>query len=333
MLNSTTISATLKFRLGAVIVCSDGKEGTVTSLGFDGTNRCSFALGIHIGRFFARTVYVSFAHVIDATSSPITLDIASEQLLKASKEIPSGVWLDNRCVVVNTDASARGTLVMIAIHPGGKELSYIVAHHLRLGQDTLLRGDVVTKIDANQITISLPAATLQTLPPYRTDEELLVEVERALFELTPLHIDFGGMTIRVVDGVLYLDGNISSSLRSDIVEDQVLGIPGLLGVENRLVGDDILASNVALTLGHDPHTHDLPIGVYPRLGVVRLSGAVRNKQQKDAAEEIAKSVPGVRRIENDLVVKPDRELLPVMTPAASGEAQDLVPGQYVRHTK
>ena len=122
-------------------------------------------------------------------------------------------------------------------------------------------------------------------------------------------------------------------MRGEIVADQAVAIPGLLEVKNRLLGDDVLASDVASALGRDPHTHDLPIGVYPRLGIVRLSGAVHNDLQKDAAEEIVKSILGVRGVENDLVVRPDSELLPVMAPAASGEAEDLVPGQYIRHTK
>jgi osmotically-inducible protein OsmY len=333
MINSTPISEMLKFRLGTKIICSDGEEGSLSSIGFDAARQSLFALAIRVGRFFGKTVYVPFAHVVDATSSAITLDITCEELLSASNTVPVGVWLDSRCVVVNTATSARGTLILIAIHPSREELSYIVARHLRPGQDTLLSADVVTKIDANQITVSLPEATLQTLPPYRTDEELQKDVERVIFELTPLHVDLHAITMRVVDGVLYLDGNISSSLRAEIVADQAVGIQGLLEVQNRLIGDDALASNVALALGRDPHTRDLPIGVYPCLGIVRLSGAVHNDRQKDIAAEITKGIPDVCAVENDLVVRPDSELLSVLAPTANAEAQDLVPGKYIRHTK
>jgi osmotically-inducible protein OsmY len=328
-----TMSGMRKFRLGTKIVCSDGEEGSLSSIGFDGSHWRLRAIGIHIGRLFGKTVYVPFARVIKATSSSITLDITREQLLEASREAPDGAWLSSRCVVVNAGMSVHGTLMLVAVHPESGELAYVVAHHLRPGQDTLLREDVVTKIDVDQIMVSLPEAALQTLPPYRTDEELQAEVEHVLFELTPLHVDLHGIMLRVLDGVLYLDGNISSSLRGEIVEDQAVGIWGLLAVENRLVGDDLLASEVALALGHDPRTRDLPIGVYPRLGVVRLSGTVHNEQQKAAAAEIAMSIRGVRGVDNDLVVRPDSELLPVMAATAAGEAEDLVPGRYIRHTK
>ena len=329
-----SISAMHKFRLGTKIVCSDGEEGALTSIGFDGAYQYPLAIGIHIGHLFGKTVYVPFAHVVDATASSVTLDITREQLLEGSKEAPDIAWLDSRSVVVNADTAARGTLMLVAVYPDSSELSYIVTHHLRPGQDTLLREDVVTKIELGQITVSLPDATLQTLPPYRTDEELQADVEQVVFELTPLHVDLHGITMRVVDSVLYLDGNVSSSLRGEIVEDQAVGIRGLLEVKNRLVGDDVLASDLALALGRDPRTSDLPIGVYPRLGIVRLSGAVHNEQQKAAAEEIAKSFPGARGvISSDLVVRPDTDILNVMAATAAGEAQDLVPGRYVRHTK
>ena len=75
MEKSTSISAMLKFRLGAKIICSDGEEGSLASIGFDNVHQSLFALGIRIGGLFGQTVYVPFAHVIDATSHGITLDL------------------------------------------------------------------------------------------------------------------------------------------------------------------------------------------------------------------------------------------------------------------
>ena len=223
--------------------------------------------------------------------------------------------------------------MLIAVHPEHGELAYIVAHDLRPGQDTLLHETYVTSVAADKVTVSIPDDKLNALPPYRSDRELQQEVESILYDLTPLHIDLKAINIRVLDSVLYLDGNISSTLRSDIVQDQVLGVEGLMEIKNRLVADDQLAADLALALGQDDRTRDLPLGVYPRLGVVRLSGAVHNSQQKAAAEEIAKSFPGVRSVTNDLVVDPGADMLNVMSPAEGREAKDIVPGKYIRHTQ
>ena len=184
----------------------------------------------------------------------------------------------------------------------------------------------------NKITSFLRCKS-SAFPPYRSDRELQQDVEEVLFELAPLHVDFRGMNIHVLDRVLYLDGNVSSSLRGEIVAKQAMGVVGLLEVKNHLVGDDQLANDLAFALGHDPRTRDLPIGIYPRLGVVRLSGAVHDPQEKVAAEEIAHAFPGVRSVVNGLVVDPKAEGLNVMAAAAGGDAEDIVPGRYVRHTK
>ncbi len=332
MAKSTLISEMEKFHFGSKVFGTDGEEGVLTHLGFDASSRRLVSIGVKYGRFFGKTVYVPFSVVTDATGMGVTLNMTQEQLMASLTEA-SGVLLDSHSVVQNTDTNAKGTLKFVAVHPESGVLAYVVAHLLRPGQDTLLREDLVKKVAAGQVIVSVPDSDFQTFPPYRSDEDLQREVESVIFDFTPLHIDLPGMTIRVLDSVLYLDGNISSSLRGDIVEDQASGVQGLLEIKNRLVGDDILAGNLAMALGRDPRTHDLPIGVYPRLGVVRLSGAVHNEQQKNAAGEIARSFQGVRSVVNDLVIRPNAELLNVMASSAGGEAEDKVPGKYTRHTK
>ncbi len=332
MEKSTPISEMEKFRFGSKIFCTNGEDGVLTHVSLDANMRRVTGIGVRYGRIFGKTVYVPFSAVTEATSMGIRLNISYEEM-EASKAQPGALVLDNRSSVQNSANGSKGTLSMVATHPETGEINYIVAHHLRAGQDTLLRADQITKIDAGLIIASVPDAVFQTLPPYRSDDELQREVEQILFDYTPLHVDLPGMTIRVLDSVLYLDGNISSSLRGDIVVDQASGVLGLLEIKNRLVGDDVLAADLAMALGRDQRTRDLPIGVYPRLGVVRLSGAVHNEQQKAAAEEIARGFAGVRSVDNDLVIKPQAELLNVMASAAGGDAEDRVPGKYIRHTK
>lgn len=330
---AASIAEMQKFHFGHKIICSDGEEGTLAQVIFENSTRKLSAIGIRLGFLFSRTVYVPFSAVESATGNGIELSLARAELAAASAEKPGGVALDSRSIVQNKDTVDKGTLRLVAVHPNGGTLAYIVTHALRPGQDTLLRQDVVVQIASGEITVSLPDATLQTLPPYRSDRELQQEVENILFDLTPLHVDFDGMTVRVLDGVLYLDGNISSTLRGEMVADQSAGVQGLLEVRNNLVGDDQLASDLALALGRDARTRGLPIGVYPRLGVVRLSGTVHDELQKAAAEEIARAFPGVRSVVNDLVIKAKGDALSVMAPAVGENVPDKVPGKYVRHTK
>jgi osmotically-inducible protein OsmY len=333
MEKTTSIAEMQKFIFGSKVFCSDGEDGVLTHVGFDPAARCITQIGVKQGRFFGKTIYLPFNTVTDASGDGVYLSLTRDAMLSVSKEEPPHVLLGSKSVVQHTESSARGTLLLVAVQPKSGELAYIVAHSLRQGQDTLLREDYVKKLDNGRIEVSISDATLQTLPPYRPDSELQREVEDILFDLTPLHVDFKGMSVRVLDGVLYLYGNISSTLRGDIVRDQALGVQGLLEIKNRLVGDDQLAGDLAMELAHNPRTQGLPIGVYPRLGVVRLSGAVHNSQQKEAAEDIARQFPGVRSVINDLVLDPDAEMLHVMSSSEGGEAIDKVPGKYIRHTR
>ncbi|GCE03595.1 BON domain-containing protein [Dictyobacter aurantiacus] len=329
---SSPISEMEKFHFGGKVFCADGEDGTLSHLGVDPSSQRIVSLGVKTGRFFGKTVYVPFSAVTDASGNGITLSISRDEL-NASTAQSSGSLLDARSTVQESGSNSRGTLKLIAAHPQTGELAYIVVRSLRAGQDVLILQQYFTKIDAGTILINVPEPVFQTLPPYRTDEELQREVEDVIYDMTPIHIDFPGMKNRVLDSVLYLDGNISSSLRGEMVEDQASGVPGLLEIQNHLVGDDTLAADLAMALGRDERTRDLPIGVYPRLGAVRLSGFVRTAEQKAAAEQIARSYPGVRSVENGLIINSKSDLLNVMASSAGGEGEDIVPGRYVRHTK
>jgi osmotically-inducible protein OsmY len=333
MSKTSLISEMLKFHFGNRVVYADGEEGYLVHVIFDPTTRQMTHIGVKQGRLFGKTTQLPFAAVTRSTREGVFLNVKHiDAATLASAEV-RGVIFDQKTSVENTSTGARGTLMLIAVHPENAELAYLAAHNLRPGQDTLIQQQLVTGLEAGRITVAVPEATLKELPPYRSDYVLQQEVESILYDFTPLHVDLKGIRARVLDGVLYLDGNISSSLRSDIARDQVAGVAGLMEIKNNLVGDDTLAGNLAMALGRDPRTRDLPIGVYPRLGVVRLSGAVHNGQQKSAAGEIARNFPGVISVINDLVVDPQADLLHVMSSSEGGEAEDKVPGKYIRHTK
>ena len=331
----SSIIETQKFHFGSRIVCSDGEEGILVQVGFNPSTRTITHIGIRQGRFFGKNVYLPYDTVTNATGEGVTLSVTGADVLAASKNAPNAVFLDNKSVVEATGqgATGKGSLLLVAVQPVSGLLSYIVAHHLHAGQDTMLAQEYITGMAADHVTVTVPSAAFQALPAYRSDADLQQDVERMLFDMTSLHVDLKGMLIRVLDGVLYLDGNISSSLRADVVQDQAYGVRGLLGVKNNLLGDDILAADLASALGRDERTHDLPIGVYPKLGLVRLGGAVHTAQQKAAAEEIARSFPHVRGVTNTLVIDANADAIHVMSPAEGGEANDLIPGKYIRHTK
>lgn len=335
MTTTTRISEMQKFHFGNKIFYADGEDGTLTYVIFDPSTRRLTHIGVRQGRLFGKTFSLPSSSVASATAEGIRLTIKRDDASAARVADAQGVLLDGKSVVENVAgaATSTGTLLMVAIHPENAELAYIVARHFKEGQDILIQQSYISAVAAGRVTVDIPADALMALPPFRPDAVLQQEVEAAIFDFAPLHIEMKGINARVLDSVLYLDGNISSVLRSDTVSDQVLSVQGLLEVKNNLVPDDSLAADLAMALGRDPRTSDLPIGVYPRLGVVRLSGAVHNSQQKAVAAEIARQFPGVRSVINDLVIDAKTDLLRVMSASEGGEAEDIVPGHYTRHTR
>lgn len=325
------ISEMQKFHFGNKIFCTDGQAGTLTRVLFDAPARRLTHLAVKQSRLFGRTFYVPFTAVTRATGEGIWLQLTLAELAASPESAGPGVELDARAAVVGSGAS--GTLGLVAVQPGSGDLVYIVAHNVPAGRSTLLRENYVAELAPGKVLISIEAQALNALPPYRSDRELQHEVEEIIFDLGFLHIDLKGLRLRVLDSVLYMEGNISSALRGELARDQVMGVEGLLEVKNNLVGDDTLAADIALALGQDERTRELPIGVYPQLGVVRLSGSVRNAQQKSAAGEIARTFDGVRGVSNDLVVDPSADMLYVMSAPEGGEAKDITPGKFIRHTK
>ncbi len=333
MSKATHISEMVKFHFGSAIFCTDGESGILAHVIFDAETRRMTHIGVKQGRFFGRVAHVPFESVIKATGEGVTLNVKRAEVAAPGSDVSGGVPFDNKSSVERTGSAAKGTLKLVATQPVSGELAYIVAHNLRAGQDAFLHAEYVNALAKDHITVTISDDALKALPPYRPDDVLKQEVEAILFDLTPMHVDLKGINIRVLDGVLYLDGNISSSLRADTARDQVYGVQGLLEVKSNLVGDDQLAADLARALGQDSRMRDLPIGVYPKLGAVRLSGAVHTAAQEAAAEELARKFPGVRSVTSDLVVNPNVDILHVMSAPEGGEAQDLIPGKYTRHTQ
>jgi len=325
------ISETQKFHFGNTVFCADGRAGILSRVLFDASARGLTHLAVKQNRLFGKTLYVPLAAVTRATGEGVWLQITLAELAASPESPGPGVELDAHTAVQGSGVD--GTLTLVAVQPDSGELAYLVARNVPAGRDTLLREQYVAKIVPGKVVVSIDPRKLNELPPYRSDQELQREVEEIIFDLGFLHIDLKGLRLRVLDGVLYMEGNISSALRGELAGDQVAGVTGLLEVKNNLVGDDILAADIAHALGQDERTHDLPIGVYPQLGVVRLSGSVRHAQQKAAAGEIAQKFAGVRGVINDLVVDPAADMLYVMSAPEGGETRDITPGKFVRHTK
>jgi hypothetical protein len=97
------------------------------------------------------------------------------------------------------------------------------------------------------------------------------------------------------------------------------------------------ANTIAATLRQSGQLHQYTIDVVVRDGVAELRGNVKDRAQLDVALQIAKDVPGVERVVNQLAVAEKSAIqqvqggsvpppLPVKTPEGAGVLPDTVPG-------
>jgi osmotically-inducible protein OsmY len=162
------------------------------------------------------------------------------------------------------------------------------------------------------------------LPRSRADDELRQDVYHRLRDCQLMRLDLPGITIHARDGIVWLRGHVSSDGKRRRADEVVWGLAGVLELRNELAPDTALAAAVAMALAYDPRTAREPIGVYPDLGVIHLSGIVRTPAAQAGAREVATAVPLVKQVVNDLRIGPDAEVLPDLATVTNN--YDLVPG-------
>ena len=69
------------------------------------------------------------------------------------------------------------------------------------------------------------------------------------------------------------------------------------------VDDTVITTKVKSLLAVDDFLKSFQIGVKTYKGIVQLSGFVGSQKAVDKADEIARSVKGVKAVKNDLIVK------------------------------
>lgn len=322
MQSATDLADVVKYRFDVTVQASDGEAGRLVSVIVDAGRRCVLAVGLKVGFLLGATYYVPVTNVLGGSEDALTLAIPLDEIKQSPKDVPSGAAMTS-ATVITSGGKTLGRLAQMTVTATDQALQTVVLHRGGRGE-ALIPASQVTGVSTKQIQVELSAASVDKLVPFRRDSDLYDEVYRALFDYAPLRIDLAGMTIRVVDGAVWLIGHVSSDLNQRLASDLMDGIPGVASVYNALVTDSDLAAQVSRALARDPRTAGEMIGVYPMLGEVRLRGSVRTAEARAAAGEIARAMRGVKSVVNDLHVDPNVRVVPVM--AGITNEEDMVPG-------
>jgi osmotically-inducible protein OsmY len=180
-------------------------------------------------------------------------------------------------------------------------VTHVVIRRGLLGSHRLIVPmDRVVDATLERIVLDLRPDELAALPEYRTDDEITVDVERAIGDDQIVrHLSARHLNIAVHNGVVTVTGNIASSTHRQRVEDSIRRVRGVRSLQNLPIGDDEVEVAVAQALGRDPRTGRFIILVSATLGIVRLSGDV-----PAVAIDRARAVLGVREVRTAEPLRP-----------------------------
>jgi osmotically-inducible protein OsmY len=152
---------------------------------------------------------------------------------------------------------------------------------------------------------------LQRYTPPQSDDEIQAAIAEALQRQ-------GGDALRHVQvqvdcGLVALHGTTPTVADKAKAEQIAWSVRGVIAVRNALQANTTIAARVSAALAEDPRTALEPIDVSSSGATVTLIGQVASGEAREAAEQIARSVPGVAVVINALEVRPhDMEVEPMV---------------------
>ncbi len=161
--------------------------------------------------------------------------------------------------------------------------------------------------------LSAACATTRTAGTQLDDATVTSKVEAKLAgdpQVSGFNVD-----VDTMDGVVTLRGEVESATAKAEAEKLARDTEGVRGVRNELsvveetagagerLSDGWITAKIKAALAADAGLNPFNIDVDTTDGVVTLSGVVANAENRAKAEEVARGIEGVVRVENELRVE------------------------------
>ncbi|MHB8842075.1 MAG: BON domain-containing protein [Candidatus Aquicultor sp.] len=183
---------------------------------------------------------------------------------------------------------------------------------------TLEQKEIAEQIAQRFGPVQLDSDIIIESPMIIDDGDVLAEARKAIAKDTDLAHDIG--VGRVVDGIVYLQGHSESVFEIERAADIVASAPGVKDIVSEVrIKTDVLITDVDLVdevmqrLRVEPTIEAESLTASAKNGTVKIEGTVKNIKQKMLASNLAKQMPGVVKIENDLAVSEHPVSLDVAT--------------------
>lgn len=155
-------------------------------------------------------------------------------------------------------------------------------------------------LDVDNELITAPLLTI-------SDIDIETDVKAALKR--DAWVDEKRITVRVDDGVVYLTGTAEDAIIRSAAEDDARAVKGVVEVVNDIAVvptparlDDDIAADVRRDLERNIRIKPKQVHVEVTDGVVFLKGTVATVEQRWIAEDLARWIPGVVDVINELKV-------------------------------
>lgn len=165
----------------------------------------------------------------------------------------------------------------------------------------------------NMGATTAPATTATTVGTAIDDSVITSSVKSVL--LADPDVKSFDLKVETRKGEVMLSGFVDNQAQIDRAAAATSAVSGVKSVQNRVilkgepttvgnkVDDGITTGKVKAALLSDPNVKSFDIAVVTRKDEVLLSGFVDNQVQMDRAIEIARAVPGVRQVSNEMSIK------------------------------
>ncbi len=200
-----------------------------------------------------------------------------------------------------------GRLDHVLLDPeSGAVRALVVRKGHLLTKDVIVPADWIETVTEEEIVLAADRALLEKLPEYRparSDSEIAADVEQALAADTRTRQETK-IDVRAEEGVVHLGGTVGTEQARQAATEVAGAVAGVWEVETGgLLAESAVATAVSEALARDPRTAQAAIDVSYLGGSVTLRGTVRTAAEKAAAVEIARGVPGVGAVIDELEVQ------------------------------
>jgi osmotically-inducible protein OsmY len=204
----------------------------------------------------------------------------------------------------------KGDHIKVDSEDGVVTLKGTVAHdyHKSLAQDTVAGLPGVKRVD-NQLTV------VGDQPSEHSDGWMTMKVKGVL--AFHRNVSASATEVTTENGVVTLTGKADSEAQKQLTGEYAKDVEGVTEVRNHLVvtkgahrtlgekvDDTSITAQVKSALLFHKSTHALATKVVTKDGVVTLHGEAKNAAERDLVSKLAEDINGVKRVVNQMTVKP-----------------------------